>query len=246
MKPLDDDVRSLAEEFLPTALAIGEAFAFHHPGWLDDLRGAAQLGLCHAARTFDGSCPWPIWAAFHVRCHLRRELARLRDFPGDAGDDGDLDAIPDGDGTAAEVASLREEAALLGLALRRLSPIEAWVLCERYGIAAPADDETPLSASPTRRPTRDGRAYFHRTLTDLARECGISVGHWDWTALRWGPFGPGCLLPFQAVPDDLPGGSLFCRPQLPDLAVPYLLERVALDPAGNPIETIATETVEPG
>jgi RNA polymerase sigma factor (sigma-70 family) len=78
-----------------------------------------------------------------------------------------------------------EQRLLLELALRRLNPVEAWVLRERYGLcllipderswsspvppAARRDEPDPDDDAPDSRPT-----YFYRTYPELERDCGLS------------------------------------------------------------------------
>jgi len=75
-------------------------------------------------------------------------------------------------------------------ALRRLSPVEAWVLRERYGlglrIAGGEGWESPQPQSPRSArhegasddrlpdPAASGGSYFHRTYVELHRDCGLS------------------------------------------------------------------------
>jgi RNA polymerase primary sigma factor len=91
---------------------------------------------------------------------------------------------------------INEERELLEIALHRLSPIEAWVIRERFGLSAPSpypkdrdsrnSDATdravagpgPVAASTSGRlsqgPER-GQSYYHRTYRDIGRECQLSV-----------------------------------------------------------------------
>ncbi len=76
-----------------------------------------------------------------------------------------------------EAVTGHEQRLLLEYALRRLNPVEAWVLRERFGLdrlaadpwfrTSPTTAATP-GASDTRRP------YFHRTYPELERDCGLS------------------------------------------------------------------------
>lgn len=78
-----------------------------------------------------------------------------------------------------------EQRILLELALRRLSPVEAWVIRERYGLCLPIPEERGWSSSRTRAARRDDprdeadgyssrRATYHRTYHELGRACGLS------------------------------------------------------------------------
>lgn len=78
-----------------------------------------------------------------------------------------------------------EQRILLELALRRLSPVEAWVIRERYGLCLSIPEERGWS-SPLTRTARQGepedeadgygsrRAMYHRTYHELGRACGLS------------------------------------------------------------------------
>jgi RNA polymerase primary sigma factor len=82
-----------------------------------------------------------------------------------------------------------EQRLLLEVALRRLSPVEAWVIRERYGLCMLIPDEmcwphlNPREDCPDdpevapesgADPHGNRRAYFHRTYMDLERDCGLS------------------------------------------------------------------------
>lgn len=79
----------------------------------------------------------------------------------------------------------QEQRILLEIALRRLSPVEAWVIRERYGLCLQIPEERDWSRSgrraarrddPTREADADGqrRAHFHRSYYELERACGLS------------------------------------------------------------------------
>ena len=90
---------------------------------------------------------------------------------------------------------ITEDRAMVGAALRRLSPFEAWVICERFGLDKPhgrgirqapivraSSEETTGSASranssadPSVRSSRSREAYFERSYNDMGRDCGLSV-----------------------------------------------------------------------
>ncbi len=94
------------------------------------------------------------------------------------------EAIVDDRSPDQEVAG-HEQRLLLELALRRLNPVEAWVLRERYGLCLLIPDERSWSGPVPPEARRDEpdpddgapdsrRAYFHRTYADLERDCGLS------------------------------------------------------------------------
>jgi hypothetical protein len=76
-----------------------------------------------------------------------------------------------------------------------LSPFEAWVICERFGLDKPpgrgirqapivgnSSEETTGSASranssadPSVRSSRSREAYFERSYHDMGRDCGLTV-----------------------------------------------------------------------
>ncbi len=84
-----------------------------------------------------------------------------------------------------EEASVHEERLLLEAALKRLNPVEAWVIRERYGLSTlvpgesdwatsiPSNeaDRTPVSQPD---PPETTQTYFHRTYSELERDCGLS------------------------------------------------------------------------
>ncbi len=88
----------------------------------------------------------------------------------------------------------QEERAVVHAALRRLSPFEAWVIRERFGLGEwcsnPLDsgdrskkDPSPTTAAQGRRRRRSrgkkmaslGASYYGRTHDKLSRDCGLSV-----------------------------------------------------------------------
>lgn len=90
---------------------------------------------------------------------------------------------------AGALADGQEQRLLFEAALRRLSPVEAWVLRERFGLTTVAPELCLLvrqldpagairsgahpigdPGDPSRRPT-----YFHRTYSELGRDCGLSL-----------------------------------------------------------------------
>jgi RNA polymerase primary sigma factor len=89
-----------------------------------------------------------------------------------------------------------EDRALVHTALRRLSPFEAWVICERYGLGEPTPGRgvggTPLRparatekasnvvspgqpAAAANDGPRRGEPYYQRSYFDMGRDCGLSV-----------------------------------------------------------------------
>ncbi|MHB1556517.1 MAG: sigma-70 family RNA polymerase sigma factor [Isosphaeraceae bacterium] len=94
-----------------------------------------------------------------------------------------------------EAADGQEQRILLEAALRRLSPVEAWVLRERFGLerlaterwiliprrkgqgkgqAADSSAEPGSTSMPAEARTGSRRSYFHRSYQDLERDCGLS------------------------------------------------------------------------
>jgi RNA polymerase primary sigma factor len=75
----------------------------------------------------------------------------------------------------------QENDALVHTALSRLSPFEAWVIRERYGFRELPPEWYGWAASRRRSAaasaTEPGRAYHHRTLSEIGRECGLTVHH---------------------------------------------------------------------
>jgi RNA polymerase sigma factor (sigma-70 family) len=83
----------------------------------------------------------------------------------------------------------QEQRLLLEVALRRLNPVEAWVIRERYGLCLLIPEERDWSSLGPHVARRDEpvyeadaeadspgqcRAYFHRSYTELGRDCGLS------------------------------------------------------------------------
>jgi RNA polymerase primary sigma factor len=98
------------------------------------------------------------------------------------------EAIADGRLPDDEVAD-HEQRLLLEVALRRLNPVEAWVIRERYGLCmfipdemcwphlnprGDCPDDPEDAADSGADPHGNRRAYFHRTYMDLERDCGLS------------------------------------------------------------------------
>jgi RNA polymerase sigma factor (sigma-70 family) len=100
-----------------------------------------------------------------------------------------LDELVDRTPPPDEVTAGHEQRLLLEAALRRLSPVEAWVLRERFGLgrlaperwiltlrrsdagrsAGPVDGDAPGNSG-----TGSRRSYFHRSYTEIERESGLS------------------------------------------------------------------------
>jgi len=89
-----------------------------------------------------------------------------------------------------------EDRALVYAALRRLSPFEAWVIRERYGLCEPSARQgtgidsrgwpdsrhtvglAPESGVPRAAPAhaaRPSQSYYHRSYNELSGDCGLSV-----------------------------------------------------------------------
>lgn len=95
-----------------------------------------------------------------------------------------FDAIVDPRQPEQEAAE-QERRLALDLALRRLNPVEAWVLRERYGLGLKIAEEGRWASSRPTAPRRDRkgektdptetcRSYFHRTYPEMRRDCGLS------------------------------------------------------------------------
>ena len=105
------------------------------------------------------------------------------------------DLLPDDGPAPDDDLVINEERAIVCAALRRLSPFEAWVICERFGLGdtstrrtrpanreKPADPDTPRDAvlaldpdSASEGRWRTSNAYFQRSYIDMGRDCGLSV-----------------------------------------------------------------------
>jgi RNA polymerase primary sigma factor len=89
-----------------------------------------------------------------------------------------------------------EDRALVHAALQRLSPFEAWVICERFGLGEPTSDrrirgtarerdpahERPHVTSPSGsvaeerdHESRSTDSYFQRSYIEMGEDCGLSV-----------------------------------------------------------------------
>lgn len=152
-----------------------------------------------------------------VPLHAHRRLERARRGAGSPGETGPVLAPRPGCGTRPEpvvereaegiplaevvdrtpppdeLADGQEQRLLLEAALRRLSPVEAWVLRERFGLERLAAERWLLiprrqgqgqGADPSAEPggapapaddrTGPRRSYFHRSYHDIERDCGLS------------------------------------------------------------------------
>lgn len=105
------------------------------------------------------------------------------------GDGIPLDELVDRTPPPDVVAAGHEQRLLLEAALRRLSPVEAWVLRERFGLGRLAPERWLLTlrrsgADPSAEPGDDGapagvgtgsrRSYFHRSYSEIERDSGLS------------------------------------------------------------------------
>ncbi len=100
------------------------------------------------------------------------------------------------DGTAPDQSLVtNEDRAIVRAALRRLSPFEAWVICERFGLdeltghgvrqrlpdrvfeeeKATSMARPDASADPPARGMRPRESYFQRSYNEMGRDCGLSV-----------------------------------------------------------------------
>ena len=96
----------------------------------------------------------------------------------------------------AEDLVINEDRALVHAALQRLSPFEAWVICERFGLGEPTSDRrirgtargsdpaderhrtTPPSGSGAEEKDHESRptdSYFQRSYFEMGEDCGLSV-----------------------------------------------------------------------
>jgi len=122
------------------------------------------------------------WAG-KTRCHCTLRL-RLGELMLAAGPPPDQDVVKE------------EDRALVYVALRRLSPFEAWVIRERYGLDEPAARQGIRSASrrqtngantagraplpgysgaPTACSPQRSQTYYARTYGEIGDDCGLSV-----------------------------------------------------------------------
>jgi RNA polymerase primary sigma factor len=105
---------------------------------------------------------------------------------------GDL-MLADGPGPDQDLV-IDEDRALVHAALRRLSPFEAWVICERFGlgeptsgrdtqgvsqrcdieITRPAIPAGPSGATPVHGPPPNN-SYYQRSYIEMRQDCGLSV-----------------------------------------------------------------------
>ena len=71
-----------------------------------------------------------------------------------------------------------ERRLLLEAALRRLNPVEAWVIREWYGVSSLVPDAWSRLGVNGRDPEAAQKAgyrpYYHRTYVELSRDCGLS------------------------------------------------------------------------
>jgi RNA polymerase sigma factor (sigma-70 family) len=169
----------------------------------DDLIQEGNLGLMRAARHFDPSTHttrFATYAIYWIRCFIVRALASNRSLIHHPEQTRQavcqsLGELTLAEGPAADHDLVKnEDRALVCAALLRLSPFEAWVISERFGLGEPPGRGTRLAAgrsdpaSETEDPTNPGdptgadddggrpsRSYFDRSYSDMGRECGLSV-----------------------------------------------------------------------
>jgi DNA-directed RNA polymerase sigma subunit (sigma70/sigma32) len=96
----------------------------------------------------------------------------------------------------AEDLVINEDRALVHAALQRLSPFEAWVICERFGLGEPTSDRRTRGTAQARDPahessqvasasgsvadkrdhgSRPSDCYFQRSYIEMGEDCGLSV-----------------------------------------------------------------------
>ena len=96
----------------------------------------------------------------------------------------------------AEDLVMNEDRALVHAALQRLSPFEAWVICERFGLGPPTSDRRTRGTARDRDPasertqmappsgsvgdqrddgSRPSDSYFQRSYIEMGEDCGLSV-----------------------------------------------------------------------
>lgn len=96
----------------------------------------------------------------------------------------------------AEDLVINEDRALVHAALQRLSPFEAWVICERFGLSEPTSDRLIRGTAREREPahessqveppsgslaekgdlgSRSSDSYFQRSYIEMGEDCGLSV-----------------------------------------------------------------------
>jgi RNA polymerase primary sigma factor len=123
-------------------------------------------------------------------------LAQASLFDNDQGTCQSLADVTLADGTTPDQNLVtNEDRAMVSAALRRLSPFEAWVICERFGLDDPpgrgirqgSPDREPAEEKAGPLPDADASAsspasgarargsYFQRSYIDMGRDCGLSV-----------------------------------------------------------------------
>lgn len=147
----------------------------------DDLMQEGLMGVVSAIAAYDpaGGRTFRHHAMLRAKAKMWRSILRDRSLiriP----DHADRHAVPafapDGDNILAMIPAADTMADSIGraialdAALRQLAPMECWVICERYGLSRPSSLNRrifPESNSP-------GRRYYHRSVQDLAAECGLT------------------------------------------------------------------------
>ena len=164
----------------------------------DDLIQEGNLGLIRAARHFDPmahSSRFATYATYWIRCFMVRALAtnNLSNEPTVCQNLGDL---TEAECPATDIDCVRnEDRAPACAAIRRLSPFEAWVISERFGLGEPPGRAIRLAARPCEPaheaenlanltdPSgaasidtgRGSESYFQRSYIEMGRECGLSA-----------------------------------------------------------------------
>jgi RNA polymerase sigma factor (sigma-70 family) len=159
------------------------------------LRAVRELGKQNDAQTKSVGQESPSRAeiAHHLGIPLR-QIERAWPVLGERAFCVDLDAPPTDFQTAENDLLEREEHAVVHAALRRLTPFEAWVIRERFGLGewssnpidssysrrktgsqVTADPARSARPAPSPKAARPSRSYYGRSYDDLSSDCGLSV-----------------------------------------------------------------------